>query len=353
MAEGEDKTEDPTPKRISEAREKGQVARSTELDSVVVLLAGFLSLYAFRERLYGGLFDMTHLIFQESMRTVLTAGNICFYTQAGILWMLKLLWPILLILLVAGFAVSYLQIGWLFTLKPLLPDFSKLNPLNGVKNLISMSKLFDVVKESIKLIIIGVVAYLTIKKEMLLYFTLVDHSPEQILIVIFGSLFKLGMRIALMLLLLALIDFLYQRWRYKDQMKMSKQEVKDERKQSEGDPLVKGKIKSLQIEMAMRRMMSQVPKATVVVTNPTHLAIALRYEMGVDKAPVVLAKGKRKTAERIKEIAREHQIPIVEDKPLARAMIDIIEIGMEIPKEFFTPVAEILAYVYKLKEKVA
>jgi flagellar biosynthetic protein FlhB len=257
------------------------------------------------------------------------------------------------IITVAGVMANILQVGWLVTFKPLIPDLSKISPLSGLRNLFAMSKLFDLAKEVVKLVVIGFIAYGCIKKDLLVFLTLSDQSIEHIFVALFTSIFWLGIKIALALLVLAIIDFAYQKHRYHQGLKMTKQEVKDEMKQMEGDPQVKSKIKSLQMEMAFRRMMSEVPKATVVVTNPTFIAIALRYEMGVDKAPVVLAKGKRKTAERIREIARENDIPIVEDKPLARAMYDAIEIGTEIPREFFTSVAEILAYVYKLKEKVA
>ncbi|MFH0918891.1 MAG: flagellar biosynthesis protein FlhB [Fibrobacterota bacterium] len=353
MADQEEKTEAPTGRRRGEARQKGQVAKSMELNSVAILLAGLIALYIYRWELYDGITQMMIKVIRESTCTPITINNVYHYTFVGCIWFAKLLGPILLILVVVGVAVNILQIGWLLTTEPIMPNLSKLNPLSGLKNMLSMNKLFDVTREVLKLIVIVVVAYITLKKEIPLMLALSAQSAGGILEVLFGTIFKVGIRIALALLVLAIIDYIYQRYKQEKQMRMTKQEVKDERRQTEGDPLVKGKIRSLQVEMAMRRMMSDVPKATVVLTNPTFIAIALKYEMGVDKAPMVVAKGKRKNAERIREIAKEHGIPIVEDKPLARAMYDVIEIGTEIPGEYFTPIAEILAYVYKLKEKVA
>jgi flagellar biosynthetic protein FlhB len=353
MADDEGKTEEATPKRLSEAREKGQVAKSTELNSVAVLIIGFWALYIYRTDLYEGLLTMMRTVFQESTRTVLSVSNFHHYTIVGAVWFIKLLGPIFLMLIVAGVVVNFLQVGWLFTLKPIFPDFTKLNPLSGIKNLFSIDKVVKLIKEVLKLVIITAVAAYTLKDQLYLYNTMTDQNSEAILIFIFSTIFTLGIRIALALLFLAVFDFVYEKYRYSKNMMMSKHDVKDERKQSEGDPEVKGKIKSLQREMAQRRMMGEVPKATVVVTNPTFIAIALRYELGIDKAPVVLAKGKRKTAEKIREIAKANDIPIVEDKPLARGMYDLIEIGEEIPKDYFSAVAEILAYVYKLKGKAA
>ncbi|OGJ87578.1 MAG: flagellar biosynthesis protein FlhB [Candidatus Raymondbacteria bacterium RifOxyA12_full_50_37] len=352
MAE-EEKTEEPTSKRRGEARSQGQVAKSVEINSTAILIAGIYAVYIYRWDLFDGLSTMMKLVFQNVNHFNPSINEMVHYSIVGVIWMAKLIGPICLILLLVGVAANYLQIGWLFTLKPITPDISKVSPIKGIKNLFSMSKVFDLVKNLAKLGIIGGVAYYTVKDFMGVFIMLVYCSPAQILEVLLSVILKLGIRIALVLLLLSIIDFIYQKHRHNKQLKMSKQEVKEERKQTEGDPQVKGRIRSLQIEMARRRMMGEVPKATVVITNPTHIAIALKYEMGVDKAPVVLAKGKRKIAEKIKEIAREYGIPIVEDKPLARAMYDVLELGSEVPQAFFTPVAEILAYVYRLKGKVA
>jgi flagellar biosynthetic protein FlhB len=283
----------------------------------------------------------------------LTPNSVIHYTNMGVIFLFKLLAPLLAALLAAGVLVNIVQSGWLLTMKPLMPKLSKVNPLSGLKNLFSAAKVFDLCKDILKLVIIGLVAYISIAQSMPLFFGLSGCSVGQIFEVLLITTFKLGMKIALLLIILAVMDFAFQKHRNHQKLKMTKHEVKEERKQMEGDPQVKARIRSLQIEMARRRMMGDVPKATVVITNPVFIAIALKYQMGVDKAPVVLAKGKRKIAEKIKEIARENGIPIVEDKPLARAMYDIIEIGTQIPQEFFTPVAEILAYVYRLKEKAA
>ncbi|OGS36152.1 MAG: flagellar biosynthesis protein FlhB [Elusimicrobia bacterium RIFOXYB2_FULL_49_7] len=353
MADQEEKTEQPTGKRKSEARNNGQVPKSQELNSVAMLVTGFCLLYLYRHRLYDGLTSMMILVFQEATRFTFSPENVIFYCKVGLLWMLRLLAPILAILLVVGVAINILQTGFLMTLKPIMPKMSKLNPFSGLKSLFSFSKVFDLFKNLAKLSLIGWVAYQGIRDNMPIFLGLWDCSLGQTFEVLLITIFKVGMKIAILLIILGIIDFIYQRYKNNQKMKMTKHEVKEERKQMEGDPKVKARIRSIQMEMARRRMMGEVPKATVVITNPTFIAIALKYEMGVDKAPVVLAKGKRKIAEKIKEIARENNIPIVEDKPLARAMYDVIEVGEQIPQEYFTSVAEILAYVYRLKEKAA
>ena len=353
MAEQEEKTEPPTGKRKQETRQEGQVAKSTELNSVVILIVGIFSIYLFRYKLFHGLAEMMQLVFNEMTNIVLTVSSVHHFAGIGIKWFAKLIGPILICLLIAGIVINLVQVGFLFTIKPIMPKLDKINPIKGLKNLFSMSKVFELIKNILKIVIIGTVAFITLKGSMGIFFGLSDCSVGQIFEVLFGTMFKLGIRIALVLIILAIIDYIYQRYKHYQQMKMTKHEVKEERKQMEGDPKVKSRIRSLQIEMARRRMMGDVPKATVIITNPTFLAIALKYEMGLDKSPLVLAKGKRKVAEKIKEIAKEHDIPIVEDKPLAQAMYDVIEVNEEIPQEFFTPMAEILAYVYRLKEKVA
>lgn len=353
MAEQEEKTEQPTAKRKGETRQKGQVPKSSELNSVAVLITGFCMIYLMRNRLYEGLSGSMVLCFQEMARVTLTVNSVIHYTHVGLLFMFKMLWPICFTLLAVGVLINVLQSGWLLTFKPIMPQMDKISPINGMKQLFSPSKIFDLAKNLAKLLVIGVVAYFGIKDSLPLFFGLSDCSVGQIFEALLITTFKLGMKIALILIVLAIIDFFYQKHRHTEKLKMTKHEVKEERKQMDGDPQVKARIRSLQVEMARRRMMGEVPKATVVITNPIFIAIALKYEMGVDKAPVVLAKGKRKVAEKIREIARANDIPIVEDKPLARAMYDVIEIGQEIPQEYFTPVAEILAYVYRLKEKAA
>jgi len=240
----------------------------------------------------------------------------------------------------------------LFSFEAIEPKFDKLDITKGLKQLISAKKIFDLFRDSVKIILIGLVAYLTLKAELPNFLPLMDKSLGQILS--YGSTlaFKLGIRCAMVLLLLAVLDFAYQKYTYKKGLRMSKQEVKDEHKQYEGDPLIKSRIRRIQREQAKKRMMQDAQTANLVVTNPIHIAVALKYDTGGMNAPMVVAKGQRLIAEKIKEIAEKFSIPIVEDKPLAQALFKYAEIGMEIPENLYKAVAEILAYVYKLKDKV-
>jgi len=219
--------------------------------------------------------------------------------------------------------------------------------------LFSLRSMVEAVKSILKIIIIGWVAYATIMGEFSHFFELSDTSPGMMWSFVGHLTYEVLLRVCLVLLVLAILDFAYQKWDHEKNLKMTKEEVKEERKQMEGDPQIKGRIRTVMREMHRKRMMGQVPQATVVVTNPTHLAIAIRYEPAEMDTPKVLAKGKRLVAERIKQIAKEHGIPTIEDKPLARAMYDRVQPGDDIPTEFFSAVAEILAYVYKLKNKMA
>jgi flagellar biosynthetic protein FlhB len=234
-----------------------------------------------------------------------------------------------------------------------MPKLEKINPVSGFSRFFSMRSIVETLKNIVKLVLIICVAYITLKKEFLTMLTLADASVLSIWAYVLAVSYKVILRIALAMVIIAILDYAYQRFEHEKQLKMTHQEVKEERKQLEGDPQVKARIRSLQREMARRRMMEQVPKATVVVTNPTHLAIALRYEPKENDAPVVVAKGKDLIAQKIKKLAQENDVPVVEDKPLARSMYDKVEVGFPIPVEFFTAVAEIMAYVYRLKNRNA
>jgi flagellar biosynthetic protein FlhB len=256
-------------------------------------------------------------------------------------------------IMLMGVVANVVQVGFLFTLKPLMPKLEKINPVSGFSRFFSMRSIVETLKNIVKLVLIICVAYITLKKEFLTMLTLADASVLSIWAYVLAVSYKVILRIALAMVIIAILDYAYQRFEHEKQLKMTHQEVKEERKQLEGDPQVKARIRSLQREMARRRMMEQVPKATVVVTNPTHLAIALRYEPKENDAPVVVAKGKDLIAQKIKKLAQENDVPVVEDKPLARSMYDKVEVGFPIPVEFFTAVAEIMAYVYRLKNRNA
>ncbi len=355
MAEefAEEKTEAPSEKKRHDARERGNVAKSTEVNSVLVLLSAVLTIrlfggWIFRE-IAAGTTNMLSSISDSSM----SVERFTFLTYKALSITAKATLPIALTILITGAVANIAQIGFLFTFKPLEPDLEKINPIKGFGRLFSFRSLFETLKNIAKLVVIGMVAYISLKSDLDDMMHLSDISVAAIWAFMLTCGFKLLLKIVLVLIIIAVLDYAYQRYDYEKRLRMSRQELKEERKQLEGDPQIKARIRSLQREMARRRMMEQVPKATVVVTNPTFIAIALRYEPDKHDAPVVVAKGKRLIAERIRELAVRNSVPIVENKPLARAMYDKVEVGSQIPVEFFTAVAEIMAYVYRLKNRSA
>ncbi|MBN1127341.1 MAG: flagellar biosynthesis protein FlhB [Chitinispirillaceae bacterium] len=349
----DDKTETATPKRRQESREKGSVAKSTEINSVIVLLTGLLMLKFFGNWMLERMGSCMIETFRSIATFELSAQQlVALMTDVSIQSILMIL-PVCVAIMLFGLIANIVQIGFLFTAKPITPDLKKINPISGFARLFSMKTVVETIKNILKLFIIGLVAYLTIKAEFDKIMLLSDAGIGFIISFTMSTAFQIILRVALVLVIIAILDLAYQRYDHEKQMRMTKQEVKDEHKQMEGDPKVKSRIKSLQREMARRRMMQEVPKATVVVTNPTYIAIALRYEPSQNDAPVVVAKGKRLIAEKIRQIAVENGIPIIEDKPLARGMYDKIDVGSPIPAEFFTAVAEIMAYVYRLKHRKA
>ncbi len=347
----QDKTEDPTPRRIRDARKKGQVARSQELSSVAIISAGFISLLILSPFLLRQMSGLYITSFSELGKVPITPNNFIYLFEKWGWEFVKMLAPIMLILSVIGFFATFLQVGPLFSFEAMEPSFDKLDITKGIKRIISVKSLFDLFRDSSKIIIIGVVAYITLKGEINNYIPLMDKGLGQVLL--FGSklTFKLGIRCAMALLILAILDLMYQRYNHKKQLKMSKQEVKEEMKQYEGDPQIKAKIRRIQREQAMKRMLYDAKTADVVVTNPTKIAVALKYDEKGMTAPKVIAKGQRLIAEKIKEIAMKFSIPIVENKPLAQSLFKYVEIGQEIPDNLYKAVAEVLAYVHRLNER--
>ena len=349
----EERTEAPTEKRRSEARQKGNVAKSAEINSTLVLLTGIVMLRWCAPWMYDQLSGFMAMLFGFIAHP---SGDVTFFTgliARSLQFIILICIPVCVAILVIGLAANFMQIGFLFTAQPLTPRLEKLNVISGMKRLFSVRSIVELFKNLAKLTLIGVIAFVTIKGEYGKFIGLWDASPIAIMSCILSVSFKIVIRAVIALLIISILDFLYQRYEYEKRLKMTKQEVKEERKQMDGDPQIKSRVRSLQREMARRRMMQEVPKATVVVTNPTFIAIAIRYEPDEMQTPKVLAKGKRLIAERIKQIAIESDIPIIEDKPLARAMYDKVEVGFAIPMEFFTAVAEVLAYVYRLKKRNA
>ena len=347
----EERTEQPTPRKREESRKKGQVARSQELNSVFIILTGILALVIFYNHILNGFVDSFYFNLTKIGTDITVTNFYDLFIENG-KSLISIIAPILIFLGIVGLLVNVAQVGFMISTEAISPKLDKLDLVKGLKRIFSMKTLVNLVRDTIKIAIIAYVAYLTFKGEMPNYIPLADQSVGQILVFMCKVSLKIVLRAAGVLLILSLLDYLYQKFDHEKQLKMTKQEIKDEMKQHEGDPLIKVRIRRLQREMAHARMLQEVEHADVVVTNPTHLAVALKYDSETMPAPMVVAKGQRLMAERIKEIAKEAGVPIVENKPLAQALYKSVEIGMEIPAKLFKAVAEVLAYVYKLKGKV-
>ncbi|MCR8642176.1 flagellar biosynthesis protein FlhB [Paenibacillus sp. N1-5-1-14] len=349
----QEKTERATPKKRQEAREKGQVAKSMELPAALILFFTFLFFFLYGGSMKTKLTDLMNDTLNNRLLMEMTMENLQAYFTTLLYDSFLILAPILLLTLVFALVANYAQVGILFTTKPLMVELNKLNPIEGFKRIFSMRSAIEFVKSILKTFIIGIVVFLTFwnEKEKLLT---IGHMPvEQSLSYVSHITLMLGIKIGAILIALAVFDYMYQKYEYEKSLRMSKQDIKDEYKKSEGDPLIKSKIKEKQRRMALMRMMQEIPKADVIITNPTHFAVAIKYESGKMDAPTVIAKGTDYVAQKIKEKAREHGIVTMENKPLARALYAQVDIGSSIPADLFQAVAEVLAYVYKAKGKGA
>ncbi len=352
MPEGDtqEKTEEPTQKRREEAREEGQVANSQDLNSAFTLLISFLVLFFILSNMIREFMDLKARNFSVDIHMDFTIANIhTLFIEIGII-SLRMLAPLMIAVAVIGVLVGVFQVGFLLTPKVIVPEISKLNPIEGAKNIFSKKTIVEFLKSLSKIGIIVYISYITIRDSFIDLGLLINMELGHAVELISGIAMNLVIRITLIIVLLGILDLFYQRWQHNEDLKMSKQEVKEERKQMEGDPQIKSQRKQKQREMAMSRMMQEVPDASVVITNPTHLAIALKFEMDSMEVPLVIAKGKDEVAQRIKEVARENEIAVIEDKPLARTLYKATDIGEEIPADLYQAVAEILAYVYQLEE---
>ena len=347
----QERTEKPTGKKLSKAREEGQVAKSQEISTTFILFVA-LGVFLFAGPwMFWALSDFMHGVFQNLGTLHLEGISARAFLFEVLQHVGLILMPLLLVLLILGIAANLLQVGFLFTLKPFVPKLSKFNPITGMKKFVSLKSLVELLKSVFKVSFIGGISWLVLRGELDAIPSLMEMSVGQILTYMGTVSLKMIFYVGLGMLVLAAIDFTYQRWQHTKDLMMSKQEVKDEAKQAEGDPQIKGKIRQAQREMAMRRMMESVPDADVVITNPTTLAIAVKYDAKQMFAPQVVAKGAKLMAERIKDIARENDVPIVENKPLAQTLFKSMEIGALVPPDLYKAVAEVLAYVYKLKGK--
>lgn len=348
----QEKTEQPTDKKKRDARQKGQVAKSAELNSVAILGFGLLSLFMFSSWMLQnitGAFTSNFELIPNVNLTISSARDILVQNGLRVVWTVL---PMMAVIIFVGIAINFVQVGANISVEPIMPKGEKLDVIKGIKKIFSQKSAVELAKNILKLAIVGTIGFYTIKAELGNIFILPDMTVEFIIKFCAGVAFKLGMRVALALLFLAVIDFAFQKYDFTKNLKMTKQEVKEEFKEHEGDPQIKARVKRIQREMAQKRMIKEVETADVVLTNPTHIAVALRYDMEKDSAPTVVAKGERLIAEKIKEIAAKFGIPVIENKPLARALFEIADIGMVIPAKLYKAVAEVLAHIYKMKDKI-
>ena len=345
----EEKTEEPTSKKRQDARKKGQVAKSQELNTAFVLLIGFLILRILWEFIYGNIAEYTIYLYSHLSSSMSTEAISELFIGIMIL-LAKTVMPVMFAILIVGLGINCFQVGLMVSTEKLEPKLENLNPINGFGRIFSKRSLVELAKSLFKIIVIGYFLFLYLKDQIPLLPQFIFFDLPHSLATAADVIFTMAFQVIGVIMLMAAADYAYQRWQTTQDLMMSKQEVKDEYKQMEGDPQIKGKIKQKQRQMAMQRMMSEVPKADVIITNPTHLAIALQYKKGMI-APLVLAKGQDLVAERIKQIAREHHIIIVENKPVARALFEAVDVGGTVPSELYQAVAEILAYVYRIKHR--
>ena len=354
----DDKTEEPTEKKLSDARKEGQVAKSKEIGNCLSLFALFLLLKVWVGQMGNQLLNVFRASYSRmAERLVFWQGymperELYAAFRDMIFYIVIILLPVLLVGFVVAFGSDVAQVKWRPTTKPLQPKLSKLNPISGFKRIFSVQSLVELVKSIAKLGLILWICYSYLKDKYTILFNLYDMPILQALHVVGDQVINLGLRISAIYAVIAFADYIYQRRKFHKDMKMTKQEVKDEYKQSEGDPQIKGKIRQKMREASMRRMMADLPKADVVITNPTHYAVAIRYDPEIAEAPMVLAKGEGYLAQRIKQIARDNGIETVENKPLARMLYHNVEIGEAVPPELYQAVAEVLAFVYHLQGKI-
>jgi flagellar biosynthesis protein FlhB len=352
MRSFDEKTEPATPKRRQEARDKGSVAKSQDLNTAMMLLFGFLLIYFLGGAMFWNIKDTMILLLRDPFYENFDVNTLQSLMMDISGRNLKGLLPIMGGFMVIGIISSYSQVGFRLSPKALIPDFKKMDPVKGIKNLVSKKSLVRLAMSLVKLSIMVLVAYFSIRKDIEPLMELVSMGLEGIFSSASSLIFGLVLKITIILLILAIFDFMYQRWQFSKDLRMTKHEVKQEAKQHEGDPLVKSRIKSIQRQMANKRMMKAIPEADVVVSNPTHYAVALKYDATKMNAPKVVAKGLDFIALKIMEIARKHNVPVVEDRILARILYNTVEIDSEVPPKLYQAVAKVLSYIYQLRNIV-
>lgn len=348
----EERTEKATPRKRQKARGKGQVFSSRELNSALLLFTSFLLIKITGKSLAANSMDFfEHILTDVINLDIFNIQSIKAFSYEVIIFIAKGLAPIALGLCTVGIIVNYMQVGFVISFEPLSPKLERINPLEGFKRIFSKRALLELVKSIVKIFGVAYIVYTVINKYRTYFSLMLDMQLADTLSLTAGIAFEIGIKASAILLIIAAVDYFYQWREYETSLMMSKQELKEEYKEVEGNPQIKSRIRQVQRQMARSRMMQDVGKADVVVTNPTHYAVALGYDASVNPAPVVLAKGADKVAEKIKQIAIEEDIPIVENKILARTLYKTVEVGDEIPESLYNAVAEVLAFIYSLKEK--
>ena len=345
-----ERTEDATQQRREDFRKRGQVAQTRELSAVLLLFSGVLIIWLMSRFMAHQMFEIFTFTLGDSMVDAVRQGDSATATRLAVTRTGMIILPIALVFWFVGFASSILQVGFIYNEEALEIRWDRMDPVQGFKRLLSLRALVEGLKAVLKVGVIMGLAYLLLKNQIQTLPQLMSFSIGQTFVFLGDLMIRLFAGVGLFMLCLAGFDYMYQRWDLENEMRMTKQEVKEEVKSREGDPLIRARIKRIQREIAGRRMMEDVPKADVIVTNPTHIAIALKYDENLI-APQIIAKGAELIAQKIKDIAREHGIPIVENKPLARTIFKTLKIGQTIPRELYAAVAEVLSYVYRLKKK--
>jgi len=348
--DGQEKTEQATSKKLTDTREKGQAAKSQEINSLAVFTTGLLVLFFTKEYLGAKLWNMSTYIFSSLDTLELSVNILSIYAFQGAMFFITAVFPVSIAIVLIALIVGYGQVGFQITPQALQPKFSNLNPISGFKkSFLTTRPLVELGKSVAKLGAIGIFSYFILEDMVLSSIGLVNFTVSEIVDLMLDNAVEFLWRVSLVYVVIAAIDFVYQKSKFKKDLKMTKQEVKEENKQTEGDPHVKSQIRGKQVQMARNRMLQDIPTADVVITNPTHFAVALKYDAGKTTAPKVVAKGQDYLAQKIKAIAKENNVPLHEDVQLARALYKACEVGHEIPENLFKAVAQILAYIFKLK----
>lgn len=353
MAEeaGGEKTLPASQHKIQKAREDGNVAKSQDLSASFSLLIALGGIWFLGPGAMKALLEATHYYFSNLSSFDITPGNFANFS-AGTLWLtIKAAWPLVVLLLASGLAMNLVQVGFLFAPKSIAPKLNRLNPISGFKKFFSTRSAVELLKAILKLVIVSAVVYWAMQDRWQQVVAAAYLTPLGAGIVVSELVLAVWMRVVIAMLVLGILDFGFQRWQYGRDLMMTTQEAKEEAKQFEGDPRIKQRIRQIQRQMAMKRMMAEVPKADVIITNPVRFAVALRYDVANMQAPIVVAKGARLLAKRIREIAEEHGVPVVEKPELARALFKSIEVGQAVPESLFKTVAEVLAFVYRIDQR--